>query len=107
MREELANLKAAVEGAKAKKGKGKAKKGKSKKSKKGGKGGKKGKKTKDLTADRTPMSIYEVCAMLSLFDECACMRAEIIHFVCVCIYVSCALGCIMSCVRVCVSVCIR
>ena len=57
MREELKNLKAAVEGAsKGKKGKGK--KGKGKKSKKGGKG-KKGKKGKDLTADRTPESLYK------------------------------------------------
>jgi len=58
MREELKNLKAAVEGA-GKKGKKGGKKKGGKKSKKGGKGGKKGKKGKDLTADRTPESLYK------------------------------------------------
>eukprot|EP00039_Didymoeca_costata_P011307 m.158135 g.158135 ORF g.158135 m.158135 type:complete len:875 (+) comp15127_c0_seq2:246-2870(+) len=53
MREELKNLKAAVEGEKKGK-KGKGKKGKGKKGK-----GKKGKKDKDMTADRTPESIYQ------------------------------------------------
>lgn len=53
MREELKNLKAAVE-AGGKKGKAK----KAKKPKKA-KGGKKGKKEKDMTADRTPDSIFE------------------------------------------------
>jgi hypothetical protein len=57
MREELDNLKAAVEGEKKKKGKGGKKGKKSKKAK--GKKGKKGKKDKDLTADRTPESLYK------------------------------------------------
>merc|ERR1712130_598473 len=53
MREELANLKAALDKDEGKKGKGKkGKKGKGKK-------GKKGKKSKDLTADRTPESLYQ------------------------------------------------
>eukprot|EP00041_Stephanoeca_diplocostata_P018551 m.389136 g.389136 ORF g.389136 m.389136 type:complete len:852 (-) comp21047_c0_seq2:131-2686(-) len=61
MREELKNLKAAVEGGKEKKGK--AKKGKGKKGGKKGKGkGKKGKAKKDPTADRTPESIFEELA---------------------------------------------
>ena len=56
MREELQNLKNALDkdkGKKAKKGK------KGKKGKEGGKKGKKGKKSKDLTADRTPESLYQ------------------------------------------------
>ena len=56
MRQELKNLKAAVDKEKGKKGKGKksGKKKKGKKGKKSGKGkkGKKGKKEKDLTPDR-------------------------------------------------------
>eukprot|EP00111_Clytia_hemisphaerica_P004244 TCONS_00012119-protein len=64
MRQELKNLKMAVDRDKGKKGKkggkksGKKKKGK-KSGKKGGKKGKKGKKEKDLTADRTIESLYE------------------------------------------------
>jgi len=58
MREELDNLKMAVEGEKKKKGKG-GKKGKKGKKDKKGKKGKKGKKDKDLTADRTPESLYK------------------------------------------------
>lgn len=55
MREELENLKAALDKSKGKKGKGKkGKKGKGKKGK-----GKKGKKSKDLTANRTPESLYQ------------------------------------------------
>lgn len=54
MRQELKNLKAAVDKEKGKKGKGKksGKKKKGKKGKKSGKKGKKGKKEKDLTPDR-------------------------------------------------------
>ena len=63
MREELKNLKFAVEKDKGGKGKGKKGKGKGKKGKgKKGKGGKKGKKEKDLTPDRTIESLYEELA---------------------------------------------
>jgi len=57
MREELANLKAAIEGDKKKKGKGKGKKGKGKKGK--GKKGKGGKKKKDMTEGRSEESLLE------------------------------------------------
>jgi SpoVK/Ycf46/Vps4 family AAA+-type ATPase len=58
MREELENLKIALDKDKGKKGK-KGKGGKKGKKGKGGKKGKKGKKSKDLTADRTPESLYQ------------------------------------------------
>jgi len=59
MRQELKNLKMAVDRDKGKKGK-KGKSGKKKKKKsKSGKKGKKGKKEKDLTPDRTIESLYE------------------------------------------------
>ncbi|ELU03195.1 hypothetical protein CAPTEDRAFT_153643 [Capitella teleta] len=59
MRQELKNLKLAVDRDKGKKGK-KGKSGKKKKKgKKSGKKGKKGKKEKDLTPDRTIESLYE------------------------------------------------
>ncbi|KAJ1187789.1 hypothetical protein NDU88_004559 [Pleurodeles waltl] len=57
MRQELKNLKLAVDREKGKKKKGK--KGGKKKKKKGKKGGKKKKKEKDLTADRTIDSLYK------------------------------------------------
>ncbi|XP_039272100.1 dynein regulatory complex protein 11-like isoform X2 [Styela clava] len=61
MREELNNLKMALDRDKGKKGKKGKKSGKKKKKKgkKSGKKGKKGKKEKDLTADRTIESLYE------------------------------------------------
>ncbi|ESO02564.1 hypothetical protein HELRODRAFT_188756 [Helobdella robusta] len=55
MRQELKNLKLAIDKDKGKKGKGKSKSGK----KKGKKGGKKGKKQKDLTPDRSLMILKE------------------------------------------------
>lgn len=96
MRQELENLKAAVEkegkkkkgkkdkkGKKGKKGGKKGKKGKKEKGKKGGKKGKKGKKEKDITSDRTPESLLEelcqagICkrvAPISMQDYCGQYR---------------------------------
>ena len=60
MRQELKNLKMAVDKDKGKKGKKKSGKKKGKKGKKGKKSGKKkGKKEKDLTPDRSIESLYE------------------------------------------------
>ncbi|XP_013416976.1 IQ and AAA domain-containing protein 1 isoform X1 [Lingula anatina] len=62
MRQELKNLKAAVDRDKGKK-KGKKSGKKKKKKKKSGKKGKKGKKEKDLTPDRTIEELYEELVM--------------------------------------------
>uniref|UniRef100_H2YYL1 IQ motif containing with AAA domain 1 n=1 Tax=Ciona savignyi TaxID=51511 RepID=H2YYL1_CIOSA len=69
MREELNNLKMALDRDKGKKGK-KGKKSGKKKGKKSGKKGKKGKKDKDLTADRTIESLYEEMVQQGVLVKC-------------------------------------
>nr|CAB3255453.1 IQ and AAA domain-containing protein 1-like [Phallusia mammillata] len=72
MREELNNLKMALDRDKGKKGKKGKKSGKKKKKKgkKSGKKGKKGKKDKDLTADRTIESLYEELVQQGVLSKC-------------------------------------
>ncbi|CAK8678578.1 unnamed protein product [Clavelina lepadiformis] len=72
MREELSNLKMALDRDKGKKGKKGKKSGKKKKKKgkKSGKKGKKGKKDKDLTADRTIESLYEELVQQGVLAPC-------------------------------------
>ncbi|PAA67765.1 hypothetical protein BOX15_Mlig006146g1 [Macrostomum lignano] len=69
MRQELQNLKVAIDKEKVRKGKKSGKKKKGKKGKKSGKKGKKGKKEKDLTPDSTIEELFEELVMNGIIKK--------------------------------------